>query len=125
MAKILFIQQNEWQQLGILYISGALKKHGHQCELALGADYSEFRSRVAAFKPDLIGFSIMTGGHHWALEVAQYLKGINPELKTIFGGPHCTFFPEFIEREGVDFIVRGEGEDACLELMNCIQDGTD
>ena len=59
MAKILFVQQNEWQQLGILYLSGTLKKHGHQCELALGADYSELSNKVAAFKPDLIGFSII------------------------------------------------------------------
>ena len=45
MAKILFVQQNEWQQLGILYLSGTLKKHGHQCELALGADYSELSNK--------------------------------------------------------------------------------
>ncbi|GAF93078.1 unnamed protein product, partial [marine sediment metagenome] len=40
---------------------------------------------------------------------------------SIFGGPHCTFFPEFIHEESVDAICRGEGEFPFLELANNLE----
>jgi anaerobic magnesium-protoporphyrin IX monomethyl ester cyclase len=123
MAKILFVQEEHWQRLGIMYLSGTLKKQGHQVDLAISADYKDVKSALIKFKPDAVGFSIMTGDHHWAADMASKIK-IDFDVKTIFGGPHCTFFPEFLSHEAVDFIVRGEGEQACLQFMNCLQDET-
>ena len=42
---------------------------------------------------------------------------------SVFGGPHPTFFPEMIEKEGVDAVCIGEGEYAMLELMNRLEQG--
>lgn len=125
MAKMLFIQRHEWQQLGLMYISGTLKKHGHQTDVVIGSNWKEITEAIERCAPDAVGFSVMSGNHLWGLEIAQKVKTHYPEIKTVFGGPHCTFFPGFIDKEGVDVIVRGEGEEAALELMNCFAEGRD
>ena len=74
MAKILFVQEEHWQRLGIMYLSGTLKKQGHQVDLAISADYKDVKSALIKFKPDAVGFSIMTGDHHWAADMASKIK---------------------------------------------------
>jgi len=119
MAKLLFLQNQKTEFFGPMYISSMLKKHGHDCRLAIGEEFTDFTSVIDEYKPDLIGFSIMTGGQEWAKSMALDIKNTHG-LPNLFGGPHPTFFPEFALEEGVDAIVRGEGEDAMLDVMNCV-----
>lgn len=75
--------------------------------------------RVQQSKPDIVAFSSMTGPHQWDLWTASQIKK-HFNLLTIFGGPHPTFFPEMINHPVVDIVCRGEGEQATLELLNCL-----
>ena len=120
MAKILFIQEDEWPKLGIMYLSGTLKKHGHEVDIVIGSEFNEIGPCLRSFQPDVVGFSIMTGDHHWAANVASKIKA-EFDATILFGGPHVTFFPDFIHEECVDAIIRGDGELACLDFMNCIE----
>jgi len=124
MAKLLFLQDLEYEYLGPMYISSMLKKHGHNVLLRIGNKIDDFVKTISIFKPDWVAFSIMSGSHHWALNMARQVKK-EFGIPNIFGGPHPTFFPDFVEEEGVDVIVRGEGEQACLEFMNRIDKGED
>lgn len=117
MAKLLFLQDLEYEFLGPMYVSSMLKKHGHKVLMCIGSRMDDFRSTISAFKPDFVAFSIMSGSHHWALNIARQIKK-EYGITNIFGGPHPTYFPDFIEEKDVDIIVRGEGEKACLELMD-------
>lgn len=117
MAKLLFLQDLEYEFLGPMYISSMLKKHGHDVILRIGSNMGDFRSTISIFRPDFVAFSIMSGSHHWALDMARQVKK-EFGITNIFGGPHPTYFPDFIEEKEVDIIVRGEGERACLELMD-------
>lgn len=119
MAKLLFLQNQKTEFFGPMYISAMLKEHGHQCQLALGDELSEFEKVIESFNPDLVGFSVMTGGQSWALNMAREIKS-KFGTPNVFGGPHPTFFPEFALADGVDAIVRGEGEEAMLDIMNSI-----
>ncbi len=101
-----------------------LKKNGCDCDfidLALEPDYLK---KIYETQPDIIAYSITTGKH-------SFYQRLNVELKkklkffAVFGGPHATFFPEFIEEEGVDAICRGEGEHALSELVNALEHGKD
>jgi radical SAM superfamily enzyme YgiQ (UPF0313 family) len=124
MAKILFIHKLWYESIGVMQISAVVKNAGHESYLYMdnGSAYKLIQF-IGEIKPDIIGYSIMTGQHHWALETASILKR---KLKTIkplivFGGPHPTFSPEIIDNEPVDIICRGEGEGAVLDLMNSIE----
>jgi radical SAM superfamily enzyme YgiQ (UPF0313 family) len=68
------------------------------------------------FQPDVIGFSVSS------IESQRYLE-INRKLKqrlsyfSVFGGPHPTFFPEFIRESGVDAVCRGEADLVLPEFL--------
>ena len=123
--KVLFLYRYEFvEPIGIMALSAFLKQNGHKCDfldLALEKDYL---NKIQKIRPDIIAYSITTGKH-------TFYQRINNELKkrlsffSIFGGPHATFFPEFVEQEGVDAICRGEGEYPLLELTEKLESGNE
>ena len=123
--KILFIYKCEFEEpLGIMYLSSFLKKHGHECYFLDLKFEKRFIEEVQKISPDIIGYSITTGKH-------KFYQKLNLELKkklhffSLFGGPHATFFPEFIYKQGVDAVCRGEGEFPFLELADSFEKGKD
>jgi radical SAM superfamily enzyme YgiQ (UPF0313 family) len=124
MAKLLFLQNIDYEFLGPMYISAYAKAGGHDVRMCLGDKADDFAGVIRKFRPHLLGFSTMTGSHLWARDMALTLKKIHG-LPTIFGGAHATFFPEFIREDGADMLVRGEGEEAVREILNCIDTGLD
>lgn len=124
MAKLLILQNIEYEFLGPMYIAANARAHGHEVRLCLGDSAADFRDTIEAFRPDLFGFSIMTGSHRWARDMARELKALHGR-PSLFGGAHPTFFPEFIREEGVELLVRGEGEEAVVEILDHIDAGTD
>ena len=86
MAKILFIQEDEWPKLGIMYLSGTLKKHGHEVDIVVGSEFEEIEPCLRSFQPDVVGFSIMTGDHHWGASIESNIRG-----PSHFGEVFCSF----------------------------------
>ncbi len=119
MARLLFLQNMDYEFLGPMYISSMLKNHGHECRIEIGQHLEDFNSAIIDFEPDLVGFSIMSGSHPWGRTMAIKIKQ-EFGIRNIFGGAHPTFFPEFAAEEGIDYIVRGEGEETILEIMDRI-----
>lgn len=117
MAKVLFVQDIAFEFLGPMYLSATLKKHGHQCRMAVTSLDKHYERTIHDYGPDLIAFSTSTGPHHWVLRTAAAIKA-KFDIPIIVGGPHPTFFPDFINDPAIDMICRGEGEDAMLELAN-------
>lgn len=118
--RILFITKDFIiEPLGILYISGALKRAGHQTDI-VKAGVENVEEKVRDFTPDIIAYSFCTGQHKYFLNLNLQLKN-KFNFISVFGGPHPTFFNEFIEEEGVDIICIGEGEEATVELADRIQ----
>jgi radical SAM superfamily enzyme YgiQ (UPF0313 family) len=74
-------------------------------------------------KPDIIGFSCMTGIHSDAVKIADSIKRVYPGIPIILGGPHPTFFPEIIEESCIDIVCRGEGEEVIGEIMDALNEG--
>ena len=73
-------------------------------------------------QPDVVGYTVYTGTQNYYLELNQRIKAERPVF-SIFGGPHPTFFPEMIQKEGVDAICIGEGEYATLDILDALQAG--
>ena len=123
--KILFIYKYEYvEPLGIMYLSSLLRTHGHHCYF-IDLQFADHPiEEIQRISPDIVAYSITTGKH-------KFYRAFNQELKknltffSIFGGPHCTFSPQFIYEEGVDAICMGEGEFPFLELANNLEAGRD
>ena len=104
--------------LGIAYLSAMLKENGHQAKLVL----TETLDKTVIDTP-IVAYSVTTSKHRHYVEVNRQVKEEYPNVVSIFGGPHCTFFPEFAREYGVDFIFRGEGFEALvLFLDNYVKD---
>jgi radical SAM superfamily enzyme YgiQ (UPF0313 family) len=101
--------------LGLMYLSAAAKKEGHEVELALTTE--DLTQRIQKFQPDFVAYSVMTGDQDFYLDLNRQLK-LKSNFKSLFGGPHTTFFPDLIKEDGVDIVCRGEAEEAFVELLN-------
>jgi radical SAM superfamily enzyme YgiQ (UPF0313 family) len=121
LAKILLIQIQYAPYPGVAYLNGAAVSRGHQFVLCLGNEPKRILGRIAAEKPDLIGFTCMSGLHIEILKIAREIKKHFPQ-PIILGGPHPTLFSEIIEEDGVDLICRGEGEFALIELLDALEE---
>jgi anaerobic magnesium-protoporphyrin IX monomethyl ester cyclase len=64
---------------------------------------------VKDFRPDIIGYTMMTGEHATLLELNRKLKQ-EFDFKAVLGGPHAQFSQDVIEEDGVDAICIGEGD---------------
>lgn len=73
-------------------------------------------------KPRVLGLSTNIWNILPHLELVDRIKKISPETVTVLGGPEVSAEPaELMKREpGIDYIVRGEGEETLLELLRFI-----
>lgn len=80
---------------------------------------------IERIKPDLVGLSAMAWQYDTCTRIARLLKELRPEIKIVIGGYHATLMYEEIaaaaEAQWIDFIIRGEGEEACRRLANALE----
>lgn len=115
-----------YERLGIMTLSSILKKSGHSVRLLLTEELSEKKcvAKVKEYKPDILAYSITTGEHNYYIDLNRMIRS-HYDCFSIFGGPHPTFKPEMIEKDGVDAICRGEGDICFLELVERMEKGKD
>lgn len=121
--KLVFVQKQAFPLAGVASISAYLKSHGHQVDLFLPDYEKDIFAALFQAKPEIIAIPCFTGEHLWA---SQFLISIKKRLKktvTVLGGPHPTYYPEVIYADGIDIIVRGEAEEAMLELLEALRLG--
>ncbi len=71
----------------------------------------DFIVRIKQISPDVVGTSSWSVNFPEALMILKTVKQIDPNITTIFGGPHATVFAEkVIKNEEIDFVFRGEAE---------------
>ena len=121
--RILFIEkQIDYEPLGLLYLSAVLRGAGHEVRLAVAAEENPV-AVAQAWQPAIVGYSVYTGSQTYYRDLNLRLKAALPDIVSVFGGPHPTYFPEFIEEPGVDAVCVGEGEDAMRELVAAVEAG--
>ncbi len=113
---------------GIACIGGNIDE-GHEVYLV---DLVRKRRSISAYltktlkriNPDLIGLSAMTWQYPTCLAVIRLIKSFLPQVKIAIGGYHATLMSREIaaspESKEVDFIIRGEGEEAFRRLINAL-----
>lgn len=78
---------------------------------------------VVAFQPHLVGvssmFTINSKGVH---DTARVVKELDKNIPVIVGGAHASAFPHWVLKdENIDAVVKGEGEETLLEIVNCLK----
>lgn len=123
MAKVLFIQDVVFEFVGIQTLSAVLKEAGHKTDLLVYENFkkkSDLLEAVKRISPDIISFSIPSFSYQWSVDLARDIRD-SLGIPSIFGGPHPTYYPDFIETEGVETICVGEGEGAIVDFANAIE----
>lgn len=124
--KVAFIEPSimNVEPLGIAYLAQTLINDGHEVRY-FESPRPNFLKRLKAFNPNVLSYSVTTGKHHLCQDLNSFLRSQINGI-SLFGGPHCTFYPEFIENdELIDGICQGEGESAIVELLRKIEQGQD
>lgn len=129
--------------LGLAYIAGALKQEGHALQVidasAQGIDEKQvFKddiylfglnkekiSRLIDSQTQVICFGFMfTNNWLYDRELVKHIKKEHPQAILIAGGEHANAAAEYcLKQAPLDFIVKGEGEETIVELLNAIEKG--
>lgn len=114
--------------LGLLSIATYLKKNGFSpiiLDTTVSGDYlKEIESNIK--DSFAVGISSMTAQVESAHRIAKFIKSRTPSLPIVWGGVHPTLFAEDTASSPfVDAVVRGEGEETVVELLNCLREGRD
>ena len=75
MARVIFVQRDAIEWLGVMYLSACLRRHGHESRIAVEAEEGgKLIATVSGFRPDVVAFSCLTNDYAWALARAAAVK---------------------------------------------------
>jgi len=111
--------------IGLGYIAGILRAHGHQVDILDCAirkeSYPAIVSQVKKINPEVIGITALSPYFLEMRSLSRHLQLL--KIPIILGGIHASALPELSMREcGANIVVVGEGELTTLELMDKWQD---
>jgi radical SAM superfamily enzyme YgiQ (UPF0313 family) len=111
--------------LGILAVATPLLRAGYSVVLIDSTITPNFKKRVLEEVKDALclGISLVTGPMiRETVDIAKSVKAWNPEFPVILGGWHPSLLPkQTLECEWIDIVVRGQGEETLLELVQHIE----
>ena len=111
--------------LGILAVATPLVRAGYQVVLIDSTITPNYKKRVLEEVRDAIclGISLVTGPMiRETVEIANAVKEWDPDFPIVLGGWHPSLLPDQTLRAACfDYVVRGQGEDAFLELVQHLQ----
>ncbi len=117
MANLLFIQNNQFEYFGPMYLSAVLKQNGHNCKLFVPSQEKNIINEIKKNNPDAFLVSCMTGHHGKDIGFLKELK-LRFSKPILLGGPHPTFFQDVLKIPEIDYICIGEGEEFIVDFAN-------
>jgi anaerobic magnesium-protoporphyrin IX monomethyl ester cyclase len=114
---------------GIGYLAAVLEKNQFEVDVidcqALRLSYEQFKSEISKRQPNIVGITSTTLTYKSALHIAKIAKEVFPDCLTILGGCHATFWDDEALQECpyLDIVVRKEGENTLLELVQKLEAG--
>jgi anaerobic magnesium-protoporphyrin IX monomethyl ester cyclase len=113
--------------LGLLAISTPLLRAGYEVRIIDATIVPDYQQRVLDEVKDALclGVSVVTGPMiKDTVDVAKAVKKWDPEFPVILGGWHPSLLPtQTLKASYVDVVVRGQGEESTLELIERLRNG--
>jgi radical SAM superfamily enzyme YgiQ (UPF0313 family) len=121
--------------VGLDYVAEAVARSGHRVEVAdlalAEAPTTELRDRLAHCRPKLVGLTLRNVDDCFWPSGRSFLPALETQLKVVrdatdapivLGGVGFSIFAEaIVQRTGVEFGVRGDGEVAIPTLLSALQ----
>jgi anaerobic magnesium-protoporphyrin IX monomethyl ester cyclase len=113
--------------LGLGYLAAVLEKNQYQVDVidcqVMKLSLEDFRTEISKRQPNIVGVTSTTLTYKTALKLVKIAKEACPNCITIAGGPHVTFWDDkaLEECSELDIVVRREGENTILELVQRIE----
>lgn len=134
---ILLIAFYNPKALGVKYISQSLKKSGYAPHVLFLKEYNSkkpcevsdteldlLKRLIDKIDPGFIALSVMSSLYlREIVKVNSFIRKIS-HCPIIWGGVFCTLFPEK-SLDHADFVIRGEGEEAIVELIEALSSNKD
>lgn len=84
--------------------------------------WKEVEETLNIYRPDMVGISVLSAEVASALKISQIIKKYREKCYVVWGGVHPTFLPaECLKNKEIDFVIRGEGEYAMLNLCQALK----
>jgi radical SAM superfamily enzyme YgiQ (UPF0313 family) len=82
--------------------------------------------RLQELQPRMVGFQVFSIDYHRFREILPRLRTTLPNTVIIAGGPHVSGLPEdtLLSNPDLDYVVKGEGEEALARIARHLVDGT-
>jgi len=114
--------------LGLGYLGSVLVENGFEVRIVdmdvENVNVDQLEDMLSSFCPSVVGISTTTLTYKNSLRVAKTVKRVIPECLVCLGGPHVSVsYKEALGYPFVDVVVRGEGEEAFLELCLDVANG--
>ena len=115
--------------LGLGYLAAVLEKNNYQVDVidcqVLGLSFEDFRNEISKRQPDIVGVTSSTLTYQSGLKLVKIAKEACPNCIVVAGGSHVTFWDDHALEEcpELDVVVRREGENTFLELVQRIEAG--
>jgi radical SAM superfamily enzyme YgiQ (UPF0313 family) len=114
MRFLFVVKSKAIETLGPMHLAAIAKRFGHEARII---DIENAPIMTSEWKPDVIGYSVLTGSQLSFLHLNERLRQIAPDATVVVGGPHPTFFPRDFPVGKFDFVVRGEAENWMLSFI--------
>jgi len=109
--------------IGVQYLSAVAKTLGWETRLAVIAS-QHVLDVINQWEPDMVAYSSCTGEHKYYHQFNKVVSELHPEIWTIMGGPHPTFFPDALGHDSLDAVCVGEGEGAFGDFLLAVENGS-
>jgi radical SAM superfamily enzyme YgiQ (UPF0313 family) len=112
---------------GLCYLSACAKRAGFATELidlSILSGWDDLRDKLRKEPVEIAAVSIMSPDYPYAVRAARIIKECCPSAVVIAGGIHPTIAPdELSANPDFDYIVRCEGEEAFVSLLQKLSAG--
>ncbi len=109
--------------IGLASIGAVLRDAGYRVKIIDFNHYKgNFKKDLLRWRPLIVGISGTTPTRKESFRISQKVKNVFPDMPTIYGGAHATFAAQdtLDNVSTIDFISKGEGENAFLKFANRI-----
>ena len=116
------------EHLGIGYLASSLRSDGHSVKI-IDADLLDLHDEIVLtmisdYQPDLMGLTSCDANADHLVLFTQELRRRLPKVRVCVGGHYATFSYRYLLSHGsIDYVCRGEGEDAIVKLADGLEKG--